>query len=412
MRFIWSTAVKDWRRRWRNPLEIVMWIGIPILVGSLIALAFGGRSGPRPQAHVFVADNDESFLSRFLVGALSQETAGGFIRAEAVADNEGRARMDKGKATALIVIPKGFSQAVLREEPATLQLVTNPSQPILPGMVEEGLSILADGTFYLHRLIGEDLRKFAEGPPEGQKTFPDEAIAAFSTRINQTMSRLSGYLSPLVIKLETAVDEKESDTLPFGFLLLPMILFMTLLFMAQGLGDDFWEERNQNTIRRVRSSPQRVASFLAGKILSHAGIIFVVCLVALSAAYALLGLNPATMPLALLWAVLSGVVFAAGMTTIQLFAGSQRAGNILTLAITFPLMMAGGSFFPFETMPGWMVGIGTRTPNGWALQRFKDIVLQRTDAGNLLLPFAILLVSLAALLAVCARRLERSVARS
>jgi len=412
MRFIWSTAVKDWRRRWRNPLEIFMWTGIPILVGLLIALAFGGRSGPRPQAHVFVADNDQSFLSRLLVGALSQEAAGGFIRAEAVAEDEGRALMDKNKASGLIVIPDGFSKAVLREQPTKLELVKNPSQTILPGIVEEGLSILVDGTFYVHRLVGKDLRKFADGPPQGANTFPDESIAAFSTRINQTMTRLSGYLSPLAIKLETSVDEKESDTLSFEFLLLPMILFMTLLFMAQGMGDDFWEERNQNTLRRVRSSPQHVLTFLAGKVLSNAGIIFVVSLVALSAGYGFLRLNPATMPLALLWATLSGVSLAAGMTSIQLFTASQRAGNILTLAITFPLMMLGGSFFPFETMPEWMAAIGTRTPNGWALQRFKDIVLHRADTGSLVLSFVVLLLALAVLLYLSAHRLKRSLARS
>jgi ABC-type multidrug transport system permease subunit len=412
MRFIWSTAVKDWRRRLRNPLEIFMWIGIPLVVGLLITLAFGGRDGPRPQAHVFVADNDKSFLSRFLVGALSQDAAGGFIRAEAVAENEGRALMDKGKATGLIVIPKGFSQAVLREQPATLELVTNPSETILPGMVEEGLSILVDGTFYLHRLVGDDLKAFADGPPEGTKTFPDESIAEFSTRINQAMNRMSGYLSPLAFKLETAVDKKEGEGLSFEFLFLPSILFMSLLFMARGLSDDLWEERNLRTLRRIVSSPQNVVSFLVGKVLSSAAIIFLVCLVALSAGYALLQLNISTMPTAILWTTLSGTMLATGMTAIQLFTTSQRAGNILTLALTFPLMMAGGSFFPFEAMPRWMAAIGTRTPNGWALQQLKDIVLQPTETGSLVLSFAILLGSLAVLFWICADRLKRGFARS
>lgn len=412
MRFIWSTAVKDWRRRLRNPLEIFMWIGIPLVVGLLITLAFGGRDGPRPQAHVFVADNDKSFLSRFLVGALSQDAAGGFIRAESVAESEGRALMDKGKATGLIVIPKGFSQAVLREQPATLELVTNPSETILPGMVEEGLSILVDGTFYLHRLVGDDLKAFADGPPEGTKTFPDESIAEFSTRINQAMNRMSGYLSPLAFKLETAVDKKEGEGLSFEFLFLPSILFMSLLFMARGLSDDLWEERNLRTLRRIVSSPQNVVSFLVGKVLSSAAIIFLVCLVALSAGYALLQLNISTMPTAILWTTLSGTMLATGMTAIQLFTTSQRAGNILTLALTFPLMMAGGSFFPFEAMPRWMAAIGTRTPNGWALQQLKDIVLQPTETGSLVLSFAILLGSLAVLFWICADRLKRGFARS
>jgi ABC-type multidrug transport system permease subunit len=279
-------------------------------------------------------------------------------------------------------------------------------------MVEEGLSILVDGTFYLHRLVGEDLRIFADGPPEGAKTFPDETIAAFSSRINQIMSRTSDYLSPLAFTLETAVDAKEGEDLTYQFLLLPMILFMSLLFMARGLSDDLWEERNLRTLRRMVSSPQNVVSFLAGKVLSSAAIIFLVCLVALAAGYALLRLNVSTMPTAVLWTTLSGTMLATGMTAIQLFTTSQRAGNILTLALTFPLMMAGGSFFPFEAMPGWMAAIGRRTPNGWALQQLKDIVLQRTEKGTLVLAFAILLALLAVLFWICADRLKRGFARS
>ena len=411
MRFVWNTFVKDWRRRWRNPIEILMWVGIPLLVGLLVALAFGGRSGPRPQAHVLVADNDASFLSKLLVGAMSQEAAGGFIRAEAVEEQEARSRMDRGAATALIVIPKGFSRSVLKEEPTSLVLVTNPSERILPGMVEEGLSILVDGVFYVHRLIGEDLRSFADGPPAGSGTFPDESIAAFSTRVNRIADELRGYLSPLIVRLETSVDKKEGEDVSFGFLLLPSILFMAILFMAQGLGEDMWEERNRRTLRRVVFSPQPIAAFLLGKALAGAALIFIVSLVALSIGYLYLHADPATMPAALLWTTLSGAMLASAMTLLQLFATSQRAGNIISLAVVFPLMMIGGSFFPFEAMPAWMAAIGTRTPNGWALQRLKDIVLERADAGALVASFAIVIGVTAVLLWICAQRFKRGFAQ-
>ncbi|UCG52333.1 MAG: ABC transporter permease [Candidatus Latescibacterota bacterium] len=413
MRFVWTTALKDWRRHRRNPIEAAIWIGIPLLVGFLIALAFGGQGGHTPQAHVLVADEDNSFLSQLLVGALSQEAAGGFIRAEEVEQDVGRLRMDKGDATAMLVIPEGFSQAVLLEEPVALQLLTNPSQRILPGMVEESLSILADGTFYLHRLMGEDLRTIAQGPPPGATVFGDAAVAALSVRVNQLTQRLGEYLSPPLIQLETSIDEdqEEDDEITFGFLLLPTILFMALLFIAQGLSEDIWQERTRKTLRRVVVSPQHILAFLVGKIMSGAGIVFAVCLVALCVGYAYLSLSVTTLPLALVWATLSGAMLMTGMLTIQLFATSQRAGNILTMAIMFPLMMVGGSFFPFEAMPKWMAAIGTKTPNGWALQHFKGIVLQQTDPGSLGLAFLGLLGVSTVLFLVCAWRLRRGFAQ-
>lgn len=406
MRFIWITFVKDWRRRWRNPLEILVWVGIPLIVGLLIALAFGGKGGPRPQAHVLVADRDDSFLSGLLVGAMSQEAAGGFIRAERVDERDGRARMERGEATALVVIPEGFSRAVLREEPAVLALVTNPSKPILPGMVEEGLSIFVDGMFYVHRLVGEDLRGFADGPPAGAGTFDDATIAAFSTKMNRLAAELEGYLSPPILRLETSVDRKEGNDLPIGLLLLPSILFMAILFMAQGMSDDVWEEKARRTLRRVIYSPQSVSAFLVGKTLTAAAFVFVLSVVALSVGYGYLRMNPGTLPAAVLWATLSGTMLAAAMTTLQVFASSQRAGNLASLAIVFPLMMVGGSFFPFETMPPWMADIGKRTPNGWALQQLKEIVSGRADAADLAAPAVLVAAVIVVLLWTCSRRLK------
>jgi len=411
MRFIWTTFRKDWRRRWRNPLEILVWVGIPLIVGLLIVLAFGGKGGPRPQAHVLVADQDDSFLSGLLVGALSQEAAGGFIRAEPVEEAEGRARMEKGGATALVLIPKGFSQAVLREEPASLALVTNPSERILPGMVEEGLSILVDGSFYVQRLIGEDLRRFADGPPAAADTFDDETIAAFSAKVNRLAAELKGYLSPPILRLETSVDRKEGDGLSPGFLLLPSILFMAILFMAQGLSDDVWEEKTRRTLRRVVCSPQPVSAFLLGKTLASAALVFIVSLVALSAGYGYLRLSPATFPAALVWATLSGTMLVAAMTALQLFVSSQRAGNIVSLAIVFPLMMAGGSFFPFESMPSWLSAIGKRTPNGWALEKLKEIVLGRADASGFAASLAMVAAVIALLLWISSKRLNHGFAQ-
>jgi ABC-type Na+ efflux pump permease subunit len=384
--FVWSTAVKDLRRHRRDPLSVLLWIGIPLVVGLLIILAAGGDEGPRPRARLLVADEDDTLLSRFLVGALSQDAAGGFIEAEPVEREAGEVRMEEGEATALLVIPDGFADAVLREEPATLRLVTNPSQRILPGIVEEGLTILVDGVFYLHRLIGDDLRAFAEGPPGGLDTFPNEQIAAFSVRVNELMDRLGDLLFPPIITVESGTGEPEGEPgeeeAGVGVLLLPGILFMALLFMAQGLSADLWEEREARTLRRAAVTPSSLHAFLAGKVLAGVILIFGVSLVGLSAGYAYLSLSPRTLLPAAAWSTLSGVALMAMLTMVQLFASSRRMGHTLTMVVIFPLMMVGGSFFPFEAMPGWMAAIGRLTPNGWALEQLKAILTGRAEAGS------------------------------
>ncbi|NIM19871.1 MAG: hypothetical protein GTO51_06460 [Candidatus Latescibacteria bacterium] len=92
-----------------------------------------------------------------------------------------------------------------------------------------------------------------------------------------------------------------------------------------------------------------------------------VAIIALLIGCAYFGLELITIPLAAVWATISGVMLLTMLMLIQLFASSARGADILSLAIILPLMMVGGSFFPFEAMPRWMAAIGTQTPNGWAL---------------------------------------------
>ena len=76
---------------------------------------------------------------------------------------------------------------------------------------------------------------------------------------------------------------------------------------------------------------------------------------------------------AVLWLAFSGTLFYLLLLLLSLQASTQRGANVTANLVIFPLMMAGGSFFPFEAMPAWMARIGGFTPNGWAVMRFKEI---------------------------------------
>ncbi len=412
MRFVWQSARKDFLRYRRNPIEFAVWIGVPIFIGAIMALATGGRGGPKPQAHVLVVDQDKSFLSSLLLGGLTQEAAGGFIRAESVELEAGRARLENDEASALLVIPRGFGDALLKERPCTLQLLTNPAQRILPGIVAEMLSIFSEGTFYVHRLLGDELRTFAAGPGHGLNSFPDEQIAGVSVRVNHVVERVSAALSPLLLQVETVKAEATQEKEPsFAQLFLPSLLFMSLLFMAQGLSEDLWREREQKTLRRVVVSPRSSTEFLGGKSLYASVFMSCVCLVALGAGFAYLRLPLVRLPLALVWCAISSLLLLMLMIALQLHASSQRAANIASMSLIFPLMMLGGSFFPFEVMKGWMVSIGKRTPNGWALMQLKDILNGDVQAATLATAFTGVAITTALLFLVSARRLRRGFAQ-
>lgn len=411
MSFVWSSALKDLRRRMRDPLALVLGAGIPFVTLALISLAFGVSGEVKPRAHLLVTDEDSSFVSNLLVGVFGQGPATELVWLEEVEREEGRSRVEAGEASGWLLIPAGFGQAVLEEEPVTLTLITNPAQVILPGILEEFLSVLVDATFYLQRLLGEPLEVIAAGPEEGESTLPDQTVAEISVTINQLMERLSTYLFPPVLVLESEVelDEAKAD-FNLGALFFPGMFFMAILFMAQGFSDDVWQEKLHGTLRRVITTPEEVSSFLAGKLLAAAVIFAALSLLVFIAGSWLYGFPLSRLPLAVAWATFSGLLFLVFFILIHLHAGSQTAGGIMTSFITFPLLMIGGSFFPFEIMPDWLASVGRWTPNGWALEQLKAILAGGVDMGGLSAAFIGLAVLGAVAFVLSSRRLRRGFA--
>ena len=370
--------VKDLRWRFADPTALILAICIPVLIGGLMSLAFGGSGGPTPRAKVLVVNQDDGFLGDFIQGAGGGGGGNSFLDLESVDAEEGRARIDRGEATALLFIPEGFSEAMFEEEPTTLTLIKNPSQTILPEIVEETLQMLVEASFYLHRVLGEPIRALADGPEDGGNFFADLRMAAISVQINQRIRALEPLLFPVVLELETEVirpaGEEDRPDSNFGQILLPGVLFMALLFLAQSMSEDLWREKLQGTLGRLVSAPQSAASFLGGKVVAGGTLMMGISLSGLLLGIVAFGVPWSALPLAMVWFGVCGTVMLCYFLLLHSLAGSQRGGNILAMMVLFPLMMIGGSLFPFESMPPWMRNIGEWTPNGLAVTELKNIL--------------------------------------
>ena len=401
MRFVWASALKDLRRLRRDPAALAVWIGIPVFVLLILYVVFG-RGSVMPQGRLLVADEDGSLLSGLLAGAFGQGPLGKMLVVERVKQDEGRRRMERGDGSALLIIPKGFGRAVLLNQPCQLKLITNPAQRILPGIVEETLSIVVEGAFYLQLVAGDELRVLAGGPPT------DQTIADVSVRFNRLGNSLARYLDPLLIEVQTKVEEeKASVRTNFAAAFLPGMLLLAVLFVAQGLSGDFWKERTSGTLRRLVASPQPLSWFLGGKLLAAALVLLAVALAGLACARWVVNMDVNYWLPAALWITFTGVAMFLLLGLLQLYASSERAGNILSTLVMFPLIFLGGSFFPFEAMPETLAAIGRWTPNGWALVELRSMLAGSLDLTRMGAVFAgLAAVCLAAFLVVL-RRLRR-----
>jgi ABC-type multidrug transport system permease subunit len=406
MRFALTTALKDIRRRLADPAALLIWLGLPIVFGVLMNAVSGGSNGPTPKAKLLIADLDQTTVSGLVAAAGRQGPLAQSLEIESVTTSDGEQRMAAGKATALLIIPKGFQDGILNEQPTQLTLVTNPAERILPRVIEEGLQMAVEAAFYLQRVFGEPLRGIqATASSPGRPT--NDQVAAISRLINQRLTDLQTTLVPPAITIETKSETKTFTTADFGALFMPGLVLMSLLFIAQGSSSDLWIEKEHGTLRRAISTPQTMESFLGGKILAGAALVGVVGLVALGIGMAVFKVPFARTPLALAWTCLAGAALYCYFICLVSFASSQRGGNLLSMLIVFPVMMIGGSFFPSEFMPPWMAAIGRWTPNGIAATQLHDILFGEPRAMTLVLMALAIAVPAAAAFFLSARRIER-----
>jgi ABC-type multidrug transport system permease subunit len=402
MHFVFLSAIKDLRRMRREPLALATWIGTPLIV-SLLLVAFFGHEQPKPQGLVMIADQDKTFLSALVLHAYTQDKLGEMFTVQLVPLEEGRRRINSGDGSALVIIPKGFSQTVLGRNTAKMQLITNPSQSILPGIVESVTSLLVEGVWRVQQFTGDDLNQFSS-----DREPSDADIAASSARFRSLFTGMRKYLDPPVIKVDVEVVETNPGRrqIDMSAAMFPSMTFLAVLFLAFGMTSDLWKEKGFGTLRHVAVTPGSVAGFLAGKVLAIWIIFALVGSVSLLCGKFLIRAEIHGALLGVLWITAFGGAMYILLVLVNTFFQSQRGATMLSNLLVMTLSMLGAGFFPFEIMPGSLAKIGRWMPNGWALLRYRDILSGQASPAGLAAAFGGVLAVTALLFAIAARRLR------
>jgi len=366
MKFLLASVRKDLARWQQDRTAFLIWLGIPFLIGGMITAMMHGGGGS-PTGTMLIADEDDSLLSGFVVGAFSQDQLGNLIVVEQVTPDEGTLRINDGEASGFLTIPEGFQDAFLNETPVTLTLKTNPSQTILPGIIEDITEILLDAGFYAQRLFGKEIATLKNSNFED---VPDDLfVAGISVDIQHKINKIAPKLDPLAIDLVVVEPPPEEPQPDYALLFLPGIILMAVLFAANSLAADYWVERDKGTLRRLVSAPGALGGFVVGKAVAALIIMGAVVSVVLIIGFTYHGVAWSKFISSLLWISLGGVGLFAWFAALQMLFPNPRAASLVTTILLFPLMMAGGSFFPFAALPDWIADIGRMAPNGYIVDR-------------------------------------------
>ncbi len=376
-----NTQTKLFKEKW----QLSMWILIPVMMAGLFSLISGSDGNARPVGTLLVTDNDGSFLSQLFVGSFNQGPLAEMFILKAKTKEQAIKIMDKGEASVWLEIEKDFTQNFLDEKPTSIKLVKNPSQKILPQIAETMVGTLSDGGHYIQLLFSKELKQF-KNLLTG-KNISDADIALMTVQIKHTIDNLEDQLFPPQIKAEKqVVKTNKAPSKSFMLFMFPGIMFMALLFSSQGMAQDFWKDKTQGIISRLLSSPVGLNHYMIGK-LSSSAIIFVFIAILLGGlGLILFNIEIKKIGVIILWLMLSGLALWSLMLFLSLLLPTEKSANLVTQGMVFPLMMLGGSFFPFDSMPKWMVVIGEKLPNGYLLQSFNSWFIKDQALSILLIP--------------------------
>lgn len=377
MSFFLASIRKDLARWRQDAAALLLWLGIPLLVGSLITALIGSGDGPMPSGTLLIADEDSTLLSGFVAGAYSQDQLGDLITVQQVSVEDGEEMIAAGEASGFLRIPEGFHDAFFNEEPVTLTLKTNPSQTILPRIITDVTEILLDVGFYGSQLLGEEIDKIqnadtADGPDE-------VLVAEVAVGIQRRIDAIAPKLFPPVLDVEIVEPPPAEPRPDFALLYLPGIIVMALLFASNGLAADYWRERDKGTLRRLASTPGGLAPFVAGKAAGAVLIVAAIAGIALLLGFLYHGIGWVKFLPSLIWVSMGGLALFSWFAFLQMLFPNGKSADIVLTVLMFPLLMAGGSFFPAAALPDWLATIGRASPNGFAADR---LTVELTAAGS------------------------------
>ena len=382
MHFLLSSIRKEIKRRFNDPWALFMWLAIPLTIGLLMSSVMGGGGGPRIRALLLVTDLDDSFISQSLPAAFSRGQLADMVELREIGEIEGKALMEEGGASAHLVITEGFGDDYINRREVDISLSINPAQRISPRLLRDVLDSFLDLGNYLHLILGDELK--AVTGFDGVADVDGEVTAGISADISRRITKVGPFLFPPKVEVVDATPVPEGRSISVLLLMFPGVLIMAVFFAGNGIASNYWSEREKRTLARWLVSPNPMGIYWAGQFGSAILLLGLVTLPILIGGFFYVGIPFEKLIPSLLWLMLAGPLLFAFLTLVQVSAASSRSAGVMSTLLMFPLLMVGGSFFPTETMPGWLAPIADYTPNGRILEPLKQYFIGTYGASGLL----------------------------
>jgi ABC-2 type transport system permease protein len=408
---------KDLRRRVRSPLSTLIVLAFPLVLSGIMALAFGARDTKPPKVRLLLDDQDGGLAGNLISSAFSRPEAAPYFEVEK-AGPDALQRLEKDDFSAILRLPAGLTDALLDGRPATLELVRNPSQSILPEVAEQITDVIADGLSSAAYTLKGPLKELTP-LANADKAPSDQAVATVAVTVNQWIVRSGRYLFPPVVKLTPVQLEKTgsgskmagvSPTTSVFLIVLPGVAVFALFTLGDQVMRDLLTEKTRGTLRRILAGPVGTGTVIAAKAVTAAVIALAALLIlaAVAGFAARRGVDPAGFLLLSLSLVLAVTGLAS---TVYGLAKDDRQGSTIGSVLYLVLAFSGGSFLPLDNLPAAMRAVSPFSLFYWGTEGYKALLLEGGGLADVLPNVGILAGSGLALLVLGGALLRRRMLR-
>lgn len=383
MRAVLAISANELRRVLRDRTAAFFVAVLPVVIIVVIGSTFGTGGSDLP---VGVVDLDGTARSRELAEALDSSTA---IDVSTYTD-EGDLAADvrTRRVEAGVVLPAGYAEALDAGEPTAVRLLSDPT---------------ASGAVPVRSAVAGAVA--AQGRVHAAAAFVAGRLGLDAAELVEVAEREADALAPVAVDVEQVGDDRRADLSPFSYTA-PSNLVLFLFVNSIAVGAVLATDRASGITRRLLATPHPVSTIVAGVGLAKLTFALVQAGLILGVGALLFDVDwgdPAG-------AVLLTVTFAVVSTGVGLVVGSTarstEGAQSVGVPVAIGMAMLGGCMWPLDVVPDPMRIAGHLVPHAWAMDGWRDLVLDGGGLGAVATELAVLAGFAAVALAAAVWRLR------
>jgi ABC-2 type transport system permease protein len=388
-------AYKDILQILRDRKSALFLLVMPILFTVFFGLVFGpvfnADQQEDPRLPVGWIDHDPgSLLSTSLETLLADSDVIRPIVLEGDQVEQAGELVSEGELAAVVRLPSGYSQAVIADQPASLEVIGDQNSPA-------GRAAINALDTVTGRLLGAvESAHISVELYQDQVGFEDNASRQAYFREAFTEAASAWKEPPLTVQIVQATgnasleDQNEkingftqsSSGMIVQFAIFGLINSAMLLVL----------ERKTRCLQRLLTTPIHRAEVIGGHILAMFLVVFAQETILVLLGQFVFGVDYLRQPGAVLLMMIALALWAACLgLLIGAIARKEDQVIVLCLVAMFLFSAMGGAWFPLDIAGKAFSAVGHLLPSAWAMDGFQNIILRGLDFSSVLLPAGILL---------------------